>query len=171
MMIASCIFGGVLAALAASEEGVAGVTFVVSVTLAVVAVLSAIWGWRRAKFANALSPFIYWNSSDYFFLEITPARRRLLVRQMGGSEPVTPENAEPVRFLIRRKRRRAAALLPSLLAMFLILYALAISAGYPGLGLVGAVLLLAVLVTATQFEKRRENRVLRLMAEVNPEEQ
>ena len=87
---------------------------------------------------------------------------------MVGRESVTPENGERVRFLIRRKRRRATALIPSLLAMFLILAALAISAGYPGWGLLGAVFLLAVLVTATQYEKRREDRVLRLAEEVDP---
>ena len=170
MMIAFSVFGGVLAAFAASAGGVAGVTFLVSVTLAVVAVLSAIVGWRRAKSLDALSPFVYLGSSDNPFPELAPDRRRVLVRQMVGRESVTPENAEPVRLLIRRKRRRTTALMPSLLAMFLTLAAIAISAGYPGWGLFGAALLLAVLVTATQYEKRREDGVLRLANEVNPPE-
>ncbi|ROS53727.1 hypothetical protein EDF21_1576 [Frigoribacterium sp. PhB118] len=167
MMIPSSVFGGLLAALAASGDGVTGVTFGVSVTLAAVAVVSAILGWRRAKSVEALSPFLLWSSADYPFSQLDPDRRRLLVRQMFGREPVTAENAELVRFLIRRKRRRATALMPSLLAMFLILAALAIAAGYPGWGLLGAVFLLAVLVTATQYEKRREDRVLRLTDEAN----
>lgn len=171
MMIASSVFGGLLAAFAASDEGVAGVTFLVSVTLAAVAVLSAIVGWRKAKSVDALSPFVYWGSSDYPFPQLDSDRRRVLVRQMVGRESVTPENAERVRFLIQRKRRRATALMPSLLAMFLILAALAISAGYPGWGLLGAALLLAVFVTATQYEKRREDRVLRLAEEVDPHEE
>jgi len=171
MMIASSVFGGLLAAFAASDEGVAGVTFLVSVTLAAVAVLSAIVGWWKAKSVDALSPFVYWGSSDYPFPQLDSDRRRVLVRQMVGRESVTPENAERVRFLIQRKRRRATALMPSLLAMFLILAALAISAGYPGWGLLGAALLLAVFVTATQYEKRREDRVLRLAEEVDPHEE
>lgn len=171
MMIVFSVFGGLLASFAALEDGVAGVTFLVSVTLAVVAVVSAIGAWRRATSLDALSPFIYWGSSDYPFPQLDPVRRRILVRQMVGREPVTPENAEPVRLLIRRKRRRATALMPSLLAMFLILAALAISAGYPWWGLLGAVFLLAVLVTATQYEKRRENRVLKIAEEVKPQEE
>ncbi|WP_148076805.1 hypothetical protein [Frigoribacterium sp. PhB24] len=167
MMIPFSVFGGLLAAFAALGDGVTGVTFGVSVTLAAVAVVSAILGWRRAKSVEALMPFIYWSSADYPFSQLDPDRRRLLVRQMFGREPVTAESAELVRFLIRRKRRRATALMPSLLAMFLILAALAIAAGYPGWGLLGAVLLLAVLVTATQYEKRREDRVLRLTDEAN----
>ncbi|WP_152970350.1 hypothetical protein [Frigoribacterium sp. RIT-PI-h] len=171
MMIVSTVFGGLLAAFAALGDGVTGVTFGVSVTLAVVAVVSAIVGWQRAKSVDALSPFISWGSADYPFPQIAPDRRRLLVRQMVGRQPVAPENAESVRFLIRRKRRRATALMPSLLAMFLILAALAIAAGYPGWGLLGAVLLLGVLVAATQYEKRREDRVLRLADEVDPHEE
>lgn len=170
-MIAFSVLGGLLAAFAASEDGAASATFLVSVALAVVAVLAATMGWRRAMSVDALSPFVYWGSSDYPFPQIAPDRRRALVRQMVGRESVTPKNAEPVRFLIRRKRRRAAALMPSLLAMFLTLAALAISAGYPGWGLLGAVLLLAVLVTATHYEKRREDRVLRLSNEVDPHEE
>ena len=128
-------------------------------------------GWWKAKSVDALSPFVYWGSSDYPFPQLDSDRRRVLVRQMVGRESVTPENAERVRFLIQRKRRRATALMPSLLAMFLILAALAISAGYPGWGLLGAALLLAVFVTATQYEKRREDRVLRLAEEVDPHEE
>ena len=171
LMIAFSVFGGLLAVFAASEVRGAGGTFLVSVTLSLVAVLSAIAGWRRAKSVDALSPFVYWSSADYPFPQLDSDRRRVLVRQMVGREPVTPENAERVRFLIQRKRRRATALMPSLLAMFLILAALAISAGYPGWGLLGAVLLLAVLVAATQYEKRREDRVLGLAEQVNPHEQ
>lgn len=167
-MIAFSVVGGLLATFAASEEGVASVTFLVSVGLAVVAVVSATVGWRKATSVDALSPFVSWGSSDYPFPQLVPDERRALLRQMVGREPVTPENAERVRFLIDRKRRRAAALMPSLIAMFLILAALAISAGHPGWGLLGAVLLLAVLVTATRYEKRREDRVLSLVGEIDP---
>lgn len=167
-MILFSVIGGLLAAFAASERGVASVMFLVSVSLAVVAVVSATVGWRKAKSVDALSPFVYWGSSDDPFTQLAPGERRAVLRQMVGREPVAPENAERVRFLIDRKRRRASALMPSLIAMFLVLAALAIAAGHPGWGLLGAVLLLTVLVTATRYEKRREDRVLSLADEVDP---
>jgi len=166
LMVASAAFWGLLAAFVASSER--GATFLVTLALAMSAVAVAFVGWRRAKAVDALTSFIgFWSEADGRFDWSTPETRRSLMRQMMGRELVTAEGAESVRFLILSKRRRTVALLPSLVAMALMFAALVVATEHLAWGAIGMALVVGVMLAATRYEKRREDRVLKRAFEVD----
>jgi hypothetical protein len=166
LMVGFSVFGGALAGLAAGlDRGILDVAVLGPTALAVVAVVLALVGWRRARWAHSLTPLSFWDESGGPFEHVDAAGRRSLVKQMAGREAVTATSADTVRLLISRKRRRDSALSLSVLAMFVTVGSLGTAASPPGVTLVALAALIIVILIASRYERRRENRVLRRVNE------
>lgn len=166
LMVGFSVFGGALAGLAAGQDhGILDVAALGPRAVAVVAVVLALVGWRRARSAHSLTPVSFSDESGGPLEHVDAAGRRSLFRQMAGREAVTATSADTVRLLISRKRRRDSALMPSLLAMLLTLSSLGTGANHPGVTAVALAVLVIVILIASRYERRRENRVLRRVDE------